>query len=110
MPTYTTLGYRHRVRALSGVLLVLFGVYCWCSEPGAGVAKGVRGCVERCGSGSVGVRARAGAGASPGGGLQVFSPEGKHLCTRNDLGLQTSSKGIVWSAVGDLAFTAGVAN
>ena len=44
------------------------------------------------------------------GGLQVFSPEGKHLCTRNDLGLPTSSKGIVWSAVGDLAFTAGVAN
>jgi hypothetical protein len=35
--------------------------------------------------------------------LQVFSPEGRHLCTRNDLGLDTASKGIAWSEVGELA-------
>jgi DNA-binding beta-propeller fold protein YncE len=36
--------------------------------------------------------------------LQVFSPEGAHLCTRNDLGLQASSmKGIAWSDDGELA-------
>jgi DNA-binding beta-propeller fold protein YncE len=36
--------------------------------------------------------------------LQVFTPEGKHLCTRNDLSLHdTSTKGIAWSAAGDLA-------
>ena len=37
--------------------------------------------------------------------LQVFSPEGKHLCTRSDLGLQEqdSRKGLAWSANGDIA-------
>jgi tripartite motif-containing protein 2/3 len=40
--------------------------------------------------------------------LQVFSPEGKHLCTRSDLGLQGgSSKGIAWSAGGELAVANG---
>jgi DNA-binding beta-propeller fold protein YncE len=35
--------------------------------------------------------------------LQVFSPEGKHLCTRSDLGLHVSSqKGIARSADGGL--------
>jgi DNA-binding beta-propeller fold protein YncE len=29
--------------------------------------------------------------------LQVFSSEGKHLCTRNDLGMQGSAGGIAWS-------------
>jgi hypothetical protein len=32
--------------------------------------------------------------------LQVFDPEGKHLCTRSDLGLHGDSlKGIAWSLV-----------
>jgi DNA-binding beta-propeller fold protein YncE len=36
--------------------------------------------------------------------LQVFSPEGKHLCTRSDLGLHGGSeKGIAWSADGEIA-------
>jgi DNA-binding beta-propeller fold protein YncE len=36
--------------------------------------------------------------------LQVFDPEGKHLCTRSDLGLQDDSgKGIAWSAGGEIA-------
>jgi DNA-binding beta-propeller fold protein YncE len=36
--------------------------------------------------------------------LQVFDPEGKHLCTRSDLGLQDDSeKGIAWSADGEIA-------
>jgi DNA-binding beta-propeller fold protein YncE len=36
--------------------------------------------------------------------LQVFDPEGKHLCTRSDLGLHDdSAKGVAWSAGGDIA-------
>jgi hypothetical protein len=36
--------------------------------------------------------------------LQVFDPEGKHLCTRSDLGLnEASSKGIAWSTGGEIA-------
>jgi DNA-binding beta-propeller fold protein YncE len=36
--------------------------------------------------------------------LQVFDPEGKHLCTRSDLGLHESMiKGIAWSAGGEIA-------
>jgi hypothetical protein len=36
--------------------------------------------------------------------LQVFSPAGKHLCTRSDLGLHgDSGKGIAWSADGGIA-------
>jgi DNA-binding beta-propeller fold protein YncE len=36
--------------------------------------------------------------------LQVFDPEGKHLCTRNDFGLSCESpKGIAWSAGGEIA-------
>jgi DNA-binding beta-propeller fold protein YncE len=38
--------------------------------------------------------------------LQVFDPEGKHLCTRSDLGLHAGShyqKGIAWSAGGEIA-------
>jgi DNA-binding beta-propeller fold protein YncE len=35
--------------------------------------------------------------------LQVFDPEGKHLCTRSDLGLDNSMKGIAWSAGGEIA-------
>jgi sugar lactone lactonase YvrE len=35
--------------------------------------------------------------------LQVFDPEGKHLCTRSDLGLDTSSKSVAWSAGGEIA-------
>jgi hypothetical protein len=36
--------------------------------------------------------------------LQIFSPEGKHLCTRNDLGLHTeTSKGVAWHVDGGLA-------
>jgi hypothetical protein len=36
--------------------------------------------------------------------LQVFDPEGKHLCTRSDLGLHdTSRKGIAWSTGGEIA-------
>jgi DNA-binding beta-propeller fold protein YncE len=43
--------------------------------------------------------------------LQVFSPESKHLCTRNDLGLKKSaSKGIAWSDVGELAVADGAGN
>jgi hypothetical protein len=42
--------------------------------------------------------------------LQVFDPEGKHLCTRSDLGLHEASakgsrsisKGIAWSADGEI--------
>jgi DNA-binding beta-propeller fold protein YncE len=35
--------------------------------------------------------------------LQVFSPEGKHLCTRRDLGLcEGDYKGVAWSATGGL--------
>jgi DNA-binding beta-propeller fold protein YncE len=40
--------------------------------------------------------------------LQVFSPEGKHLCTRNDLGFHKGSiKGIAWSDVGKIAVADG---
>jgi tripartite motif-containing protein 2/3 len=44
--------------------------------------------------------------------LQVFSPEGKHLCTRNDMGLSRSAipgdtKGIAWSDVGKFAVANG---
>jgi hypothetical protein len=43
--------------------------------------------------------------------LQVFDPEGKHLCTRIDLGLnEFSLKGIAWSADGDIAVANGEAN
>jgi DNA-binding beta-propeller fold protein YncE len=35
--------------------------------------------------------------------LQVFDPEGKHLCTRSDLGLDNSTKSIAWSAGGEIA-------
>jgi hypothetical protein len=36
--------------------------------------------------------------------LQVFDPEGKHLCTRSDLGLHEGSyKGIIWSTGGEIA-------
>jgi hypothetical protein len=35
--------------------------------------------------------------------LQVFGPEGKHLCTRSDLGLHESTKGIAWSTGGEIA-------
>jgi DNA-binding beta-propeller fold protein YncE len=42
--------------------------------------------------------------------LQVFDPEGKHLCTRSDLGLnETSSKGIAWSTGGEIAIANGYA-
>jgi hypothetical protein len=42
--------------------------------------------------------------------LQVFSPEGKHLCTRSDLGLHGDSvKGIAWSAGGEIAVANGKA-
>jgi DNA-binding beta-propeller fold protein YncE len=46
------------------------------------------------------------------GRLQVFSPEGKHLCTRSDLGLQQegSEMGIAWSAGGEIAVADGRAN
>jgi hypothetical protein len=34
----------------------------------------------------------------------VFDPEGKHLCTRSDLGLHAASrKGIAWSTGGEIA-------
>jgi DNA-binding beta-propeller fold protein YncE len=40
--------------------------------------------------------------------LQVFNPEGKHLCTRSDLGLHdNSTKGIAWSAGGEIAVADG---
>jgi hypothetical protein len=43
--------------------------------------------------------------------LQVFDPEGKHLCTRSDLGLQGGSqKGIAWSTEGEIAVADGTAN
>jgi hypothetical protein len=42
--------------------------------------------------------------------LQVFDPEGKHLCTRSDLGLYTSGKGIAWSTGGEIAVANGGAN
>jgi tripartite motif-containing protein 2/3 len=43
--------------------------------------------------------------------LQVFNPEGKHLCTRDDLGLMTDdSKGIAWRADGSFAIANGDAN
>jgi DNA-binding beta-propeller fold protein YncE len=35
--------------------------------------------------------------------LQVFSPEGKHLCTRNDLRVKTGGKGVAWSDDGKIA-------
>jgi hypothetical protein len=36
--------------------------------------------------------------------LQVFDPEGKHLCTRSDLGLHGGAdKGIAWSTGGEIA-------
>jgi hypothetical protein len=38
--------------------------------------------------------------------MQVFGPEGKHLCTRSDLGLDGGSyKGIAWSTGGEIAVT-----
>ena len=38
--------------------------------------------------------------------LQVFDPEGKHLCTRSDLRLYGASyKGIAWSTGGEIAVT-----
>jgi DNA-binding beta-propeller fold protein YncE len=43
--------------------------------------------------------------------LQVFDPEGKHLCTRNDLGLDDdSTKDIAWSAGGEIAVANGAAS
>jgi sugar lactone lactonase YvrE len=43
--------------------------------------------------------------------LQVFDPEGKHLCTRSDLGLDTgSTKDIAWSTGGEMAVANGNAN
>jgi hypothetical protein len=43
--------------------------------------------------------------------LQVFDPEGKHLCNRSDLGLQGDShKGIAWSTGGEIAVANGLAN
>jgi hypothetical protein len=44
--------------------------------------------------------------------LQVFSPEGKHLCTRSDLrGIGNSMmKGIAWSADGEIAVATGEAH
>jgi DNA-binding beta-propeller fold protein YncE len=39
--------------------------------------------------------------------LQVFNPEGKHLCTRSDLGLDNSPKGIAWSTGGEIAVAVG---
>jgi DNA-binding beta-propeller fold protein YncE len=42
--------------------------------------------------------------------LQVFDPEGKHLCTRSDLGLDNSRKGIAWSTGGEIAVAEGDAN
>jgi hypothetical protein len=40
----------------------------------------------------------------------VFSPEGKHLCTRSDLGHGDSGKGLAWSADGEIAVTKGKAD
>jgi DNA-binding beta-propeller fold protein YncE len=43
--------------------------------------------------------------------LQVFDPEGKHLCTRSDLGLHdNSAKGIAWSTGGEIAVADGGTN
>jgi sugar lactone lactonase YvrE len=43
--------------------------------------------------------------------LQVFDPEGKHLCTRSDIGLyDNSAKGIAWSAGGETAVADSSAN
>jgi DNA-binding beta-propeller fold protein YncE len=43
--------------------------------------------------------------------LQVFDPEGKHLCTRSDIGLhEAPGKGIAWSAGGEIAVADGSAN
>jgi tripartite motif-containing protein 2/3 len=42
--------------------------------------------------------------------LQVFDPEGKHLCTRSDLGFHGGLKGIAWSAGGEIAVAGGEAN
>jgi tripartite motif-containing protein 2/3 len=49
--------------------------------------------------------------------LQVFDPEGKHLCTRSDLGIydastirRPSGKGIAWSTGGDIAVANGNAH
>jgi DNA-binding beta-propeller fold protein YncE len=43
--------------------------------------------------------------------LQVFSPEGDHLCTRGDFGLSEScNKGIAWSAASKLAIANGCSN
>jgi tripartite motif-containing protein 71 len=43
--------------------------------------------------------------------LQVFDPEGKHLCTRSDLRLHTdSTNGIAWSTGGEIAVANGEAN
>jgi DNA-binding beta-propeller fold protein YncE len=43
--------------------------------------------------------------------LQVFDPEGKHLCTRSDLGLHDgSNKGIAWSTGGEISVANGSAN
>jgi hypothetical protein len=39
--------------------------------------------------------------------LQVLDPEGKHLCTRSDLGLDDSFKGIAWSTGGEVAVVDG---
>jgi DNA-binding beta-propeller fold protein YncE len=40
--------------------------------------------------------------------LQVFDPEGKHLCTRSDLRLHgAEAKGIAWSAGGEIAVADG---
>jgi DNA-binding beta-propeller fold protein YncE len=43
--------------------------------------------------------------------LQVFDPEGTHLCTRSDLGLKAwSTKGIAWSTGGEIAVADSNAN
>jgi DNA-binding beta-propeller fold protein YncE len=43
--------------------------------------------------------------------LQVFDHEGKHLCTRSDLGLHdNSTKGIAWSTGGEIAVADSKAN
>jgi hypothetical protein len=42
--------------------------------------------------------------------LQVFDPEGKHLCTRSDLGLHGDLMGIAWSTGGEIAVADGGAN
>jgi DNA-binding beta-propeller fold protein YncE len=43
--------------------------------------------------------------------LQVFDPEGKHLCTRSDLGMHDNgNKGIAWSTGGEIAVANGGAH